>query len=137
MADNEEYEILDLSAFRRQDRNWPRNIFQDISRQSVLHQVLIGGGTGWVSGYLFLKVGKIAAVSLGLTLLLIKIAQHQGYIKIDWPKVQQEINQTRKRLERDAMRQYPNVMNNIREFVRKNVFLAGSFAGGFLLGVVF
>lgn len=137
MADEEEeFEVLDLSAMRR-NQGYIQQILGDISKQSAAKQVAIGGAAGWFSGYLFVKVGKIAACSLGTTLLLIQIAQHQGYIQINWSRVNREVNRARRRVEREADRQYPQLVDNLRRFAQQNMFLAGSFVGGFFIGLAF
>ena len=45
-------------------------------------QLAAGGAAGWVSGYLTMKAGKMAATAIGGTLLLLQIAHHKGYIKV-------------------------------------------------------
>ncbi|KAJ8310107.1 hypothetical protein KUTeg_011972 [Tegillarca granosa] len=76
--ENEEFEVLDLTSI---DRNWINRVFGDLSRQSVAKQVAIGGASGWVSGYLFVKVGKAAAASLGATILILQVC---SYVKKIW-----------------------------------------------------
>ncbi|KAJ8310104.1 hypothetical protein KUTeg_011969 [Tegillarca granosa] len=120
--ENEEFEVLDLTSI---DRNWINRVFGDLSRQSVAKQVAIGGASGWVSGYLFVKVGKAAAASLGATILILQIAQHKGYIKINWNRLNSEMETARREIERRARRNYGGVIQNI--FLRNNVFVAGGF----------
>lgn len=137
MAEEEEdFEVLDLSAARGAN-GYIQQILGDVSRQSVAKQVMIGGAAGCASGYLSVKVGKTAAISLGLTILLIRIAQHQGYIQINWSRVNREMERAKRRMAAEANRQYPNLIDNLRRFAQQNVFLAGSFAGGFFLGLAF
>ncbi|XP_053403694.1 FUN14 domain-containing protein 1A-like isoform X2 [Mercenaria mercenaria] len=139
MADEEEdFEVLDLStAAYRRNRGYIQQLFGDISKQSAAKQVVIGGAAGCASGYLSVKVGKSAAITIGVTILLIRIAQHQGYIQINWSRVNREVGQARRRVEREAYKQYPQLVNNICRFAQENMFLAGSFAGGFFLGLAF
>ncbi|XP_060584146.1 FUN14 domain-containing protein 1-like isoform X2 [Ruditapes philippinarum] len=137
MDENEDdFEVLDLGAFRR-NKSRLENILGDISKQSAAKQVVIGGAAGWFSGYLFIKVGKIAACSLGTTVLLIQIAQHQGYIQINWSKVNKEVTQAKRKVQREANRQFPQLVDNLRRFAQENMFLAGSFVGGFFIGLAF
>ncbi|KAL4220755.1 FUN14 domain-containing protein 2 [Mactra antiquata] len=137
MAEREEViEVIDLTEFRR-NRSKLQQIFGDITKQSAAKQVAIGGAAGWFSGYLFLKVGKIAACSLGTTLLLVQIAQHQGYIQINWNRVNKEVEMAKRKVQLEAKRQYPHIVNDLQRFFQENIFLAGSFAGGFFLGMAF
>ncbi|XP_045201095.1 uncharacterized protein LOC123554806 isoform X3 [Mercenaria mercenaria] len=75
MADEEEdFEVLDLStAAYRRNRGYIQQLFGDISKQSAAKQVVIGGAAGCASGYLSVKVGKSAAITIGVTILLIRV----------------------------------------------------------------
>ncbi|XP_060561551.1 FUN14 domain-containing protein 1-like isoform X2 [Ruditapes philippinarum] len=131
-----DFEVLDLGAFRR-NKSRLENILGDISKQSAAKQVVIGGAAGCASGYLFVKVGKSVAISIGASLLLIRIAQHQGYIQINWSKVNKEVTQAKRKVQREANRQFPQLVDNLRRFAQENMFLAGSFVGGFFIGLAF
>lgn len=136
MADeNEPFEVLDVEAIRR-GNTWIQKMLGDISKQSAAKQVVIGGASGWVSGYLFVKVGKIAAMTLGTTILLVQIAQHHGYLQINWSKVEREANRARREIRREANRNLSK-LQHIQTFFKQNVFLATGFAGGFLVGMAF
>ncbi|XP_060065493.1 FUN14 domain-containing protein 1-like isoform X1 [Ylistrum balloti] len=134
--DNEPFEVLDLEAIRR-GNNWIQKVFGDISKQSAAKQVAIGGATGWISGYLFVKVGKIAAATLGTTIILVQIAQYKGYIQINWKKVQKEMNLAKNQMSKEISKKYPHYSQNIQNFFRQNIFLGTGFAGGFLIGLAF
>ena len=129
------YEFIDITSLTRRNRPWVQKIFGDISKKSAAQQIAIGGVSGWCAGFLFIRFGKLAAGSLGTTLLLIKIAQHQGYIKINYKEVQADIERTRGRITREANRYSPGLVENFKKFVQKNLFLASGFAGGFLIGI--
>ena len=43
----------------------------------------VGGSAGWLAGYMTMKLGKMAATAVGGTLLLLQIAHHKGYIKVE------------------------------------------------------
>ncbi|XP_076435889.1 FUN14 domain-containing protein 1-like [Babylonia areolata] len=133
---SEEYEVLDLSNI---NENWFRQLTKrtlgDISRQSALKQFGVGSGTGVLAGWLFVKVGKVAAATLGTTVLLIQVAQHQGYIQINWDRVRSSMRRAEREVHRTANRHYPGLVRNFRDFVQQNLFLAVGFGGGFLVGM--
>ncbi|KAK7489305.1 hypothetical protein BaRGS_00019413 [Batillaria attramentaria] len=129
MADAVE-EFLDVSG----TNNWIYRVFGDISRESALKQVGVGSVSGMLAGFLFIKVGRVAAATMGSTILLLQLAQHQGYIEIDWARVRQD---TRRAQQRMRHVHYPGTWQNICEFVQANVFLAVGFGGGFLIGMTF
>ena len=64
-----------------------KKAIKDLSKAPVPQQIVAGAGAGWVTGYVTMKVGKMAATALGGTLLLLQIAHHKGYVKVDWNKV--------------------------------------------------
>ncbi|XP_052215032.1 FUN14 domain-containing protein 1-like isoform X2 [Dreissena polymorpha] len=136
MEDREGLEVIDLSRLRGNQSTFQK-IMGDVSKKSAAQQVVIGGATGWVTGYVSVKVGKTAAIGLGCTFLLIRLAQHQGYININWRRVNQHMDEARRTLEREAVRQYPQMMDKAKKFVQENMFLATSFAGGFFIGLAF
>ncbi|KAL8625004.1 hypothetical protein ACOMHN_012013 [Nucella lapillus] len=133
---SEEYEVLDLSNI---NENWLRQMSKrllgDITRQSAAKQFGVGSATGVISGWLFVKVGKVAAATLGTTVLLIQVAQHQGYIQINWDRVRSTVRQAERGVQRSANRHYPTFVRNFREFIQQNLFLAVGFGGGFLVGM--
>jgi uncharacterized membrane protein (Fun14 family) len=58
----------------------------DIKEMSAMNQVVIGGTAGLASGYVFSRVGKMAAFTIGSGVLALQVAQHCGYIEIKWGK---------------------------------------------------
>ena len=60
-----------------------QKILDDLSRAPPPKQLAVGGVAGWLSGYVTMKAGKMAATAIGGTLLLLQIAHHKGYIKVD------------------------------------------------------
>uniref|UniRef100_A0A0L8GJ49 FUN14 domain-containing protein 1 n=1 Tax=Octopus bimaculoides TaxID=37653 RepID=A0A0L8GJ49_OCTBM len=72
MADSDAPEILDITTYTA-DKRWLENIFRDVSKLSVAKQTVVGGISGWCAGMLFAKVGKVAAATVGTSLLLLQI----------------------------------------------------------------
>ena len=58
-------------------------VLADLSKAPVPKQIAVGGAAGWTAGYLTMKAGKMAATAIGGTLLLLQIAHHKGYIKVE------------------------------------------------------
>lgn len=134
MADSDAPEILDITTYTA-DKRWLENIFRDVSKLSVAKQTVVGGISGWCAGMLFAKVGKVAAATVGTSLLLLQIAQHQGYVTVNWTKIEKSMQTAKDSIERDTKKAYPHVAASIKTFFAQNVFLASGFAGGFLLGL--
>ncbi|XP_041374847.1 FUN14 domain-containing protein 1-like [Gigantopelta aegis] len=77
----------------------------------------------------------MAAASLGTTIFLLQIAQHQGYIKINWTLVEKSLNKAKSEMRSEAKKRYPGIFANMQKFMQNNIILATAFAGGFFFGV--
>ncbi|KNC27036.1 hypothetical protein FF38_02336 [Lucilia cuprina] len=67
------------------------NIFNLISSLSPYYQIGVGATSGWLTGFILMKIGKFAAILLGSAIILIKIAENERFIDIDWLKVKQNV----------------------------------------------
>uniref|UniRef100_A0A3Q3WB71 FUN14 domain-containing protein 2 n=1 Tax=Mola mola TaxID=94237 RepID=A0A3Q3WB71_MOLML len=135
MVGNPEEEIydkvVDLTEYAKRQRWWNRlfgkNCGPVAEKYSVGTQIAIGGLSGWCVGYLFQKVGKVAATSVGGGLLLLQIANNTGYIQVDWKRVEKDVNKAKKQLKKGT--------NQSTQFVKQNIVITSGFIGGFLLGL--
>ncbi|XP_064638921.1 FUN14 domain-containing protein 2-like [Lineus longissimus] len=130
---DENFEVIDLSEIR--NAAWLRRMAGDIQKASAAKQITFGGVGGWATGYVCSKIGKAAATAIGGSLILLQIAHYKGYIKIDWNKVEKEWKSTKTQVRQTAGTDWEYYIEETRTFVKKNMFLAGGFAGGFLIGL--
>ncbi|XP_020329083.1 FUN14 domain-containing protein 1 isoform X2 [Oncorhynchus kisutch] len=140
-SEDETYEVVDLTEYARRHQWWSM-VFGNNSgplaeKYSVTTQIAMGGVTGWCAGYLFQRVGKIAATAIGGGFLLLQIANHSGYVQVDWKKVEKDVNKAKKHLKRtkQAAPEINSFFEEATEFVKKNIVLSSGFVGGFLLGL--
>uniref|UniRef100_T1J703 FUN14 domain-containing protein 1 n=1 Tax=Strigamia maritima TaxID=126957 RepID=T1J703_STRMM len=131
---NEIIDYLDVRGRGGVDNSF-KEYLRGLSKASAAKQAAVGGITGWLSGFVFTKVGKFAAVSIGGGLLLLQIANHQGYIRINWNKVNDHVQQARKEIEKEAKHSGPRIAKQVQRFIHENAIISTSFAGGFLLGI--
>uniref|UniRef100_A0A5F8GW77 FUN14 domain-containing protein 2 n=1 Tax=Monodelphis domestica TaxID=13616 RepID=A0A5F8GW77_MONDO len=91
------------------------------------------------TGFIFQKVGKLAATAVGGGFFLLQIANHTGYIKVDWQRVEKDMKKAKEQLKIRRSNQLPTEVKSKAEevvsFVKKNVLVTGGFFGGFLLGM--
>ncbi|KAM6970758.1 FUN14 domain-containing protein 2 [Aplochiton taeniatus] len=140
---DETFDVMDLAEYAKKQRWWNRVFGKNNSgpiaeKYSVATQLAIGGVTGWCAGFLFQKVGKLAASAVGGGFFLLQIANHTGYIKVDWKRVEHDVNKAKKQLKLNTEKPTKEVRTKVDEvhtFVKKNIVLTGGFAGGFLLGL--
>ncbi|TTC00264.1 FUN14 domain-containing protein 1 [Bagarius yarrelli] len=140
--DAETFDVIDLAEQVKKQRWWNKmfgnNSGPAAEKYSVATQLAIGGVTGWCAGYLFQKVGKVAASAVGGGFFLLQIANHTGYITVDWKRVERDVNKAKKQLKLSAEKPNKEVTTKVQEvqtFVKKNLVLTGGFVGGFLLGL--
>ncbi|XP_044044419.1 FUN14 domain-containing protein 1 isoform X2 [Siniperca chuatsi] len=125
-SEDEVYEVVDLTEYARRHQWWSR-VFGNNSgpiaeKYSVATQIMMGGVTGWCAGYLFQRVGKIAATAVGGGFLLLQIANHSGYVQVDWKKVEKDVNKAKKHLKKKANKAAPEI-NTFIEEVKVNFFI--------------
>nr|KAF6435439.1 FUN14 domain containing 2 [Rousettus aegyptiacus] len=89
------FESLDLAEYAKKQPWWRKLFGQEsgpsVEKYSVATQLLIGGVTGWCTGFIFQKVGKLAATAVGGGFFLLQLANHTGYIKVDWQRVEKDM----------------------------------------------
>ncbi|XP_034550368.1 FUN14 domain-containing protein 1 [Notolabrus celidotus] len=134
--------VVDLTEYAKKQRWWNRMFGKNsgplAEKYSVATQIAIGGVSGWCAGYLFQKVGKVAATSVGGGLLLLQIANNSGYIQVDWKRVEKDVNKAKKQLKKGTNQAGPELntfMEKTQVFVKKNIVVTSGFIGGFLLGL--
>ena len=109
-----------------------------VEKYLVATQIVMGGVSGWCAGFLFQKVGKLAATAVGGGFLLLQIASHSGYVQIDWKRVEKDVNKAKRQVKKRANKAAPEINNIIEEateFVKQNIVICSGFVGGFLLGL--
>ncbi|KAB0396170.1 hypothetical protein E2I00_017525, partial [Balaenoptera physalus] len=74
-SDDDSYEVLDLTEYARRHHWWNRVFGHSsgpmVEKYSVATQIVMGGVSGWCAGFLFQKVGKLAATAVGGGFLLL------------------------------------------------------------------
>ncbi|XP_068602340.1 FUN14 domain-containing protein 1 [Brachionichthys hirsutus] len=133
--------VMDLTDYAKRERWW-RRLFGRSSgpvadKYTVVSQVAVGGVSGWCVGYVFQKVGKVAAASVGGGLLLLQLANHSGYIQVDWKKLEKDVDQAKRQLRKSTNQtELSSLIEKSTDFVKKSVVVTSGFIGGFLLGLV-
>ncbi|KAH0548960.1 FUN14 domain-containing protein 2 [Cotesia glomerata] len=102
-------------------KNYLDKIFGDISKTSATKQIVIGTSSGWMTGFLAMKVGKIAAFSVGGGIIILQIAVHQGYIKVNWDKIQKKAEKVSDTLEEKITGEGPKFLDKVERFVDKKL----------------
>ncbi|DBA04142.1 TPA: hypothetical protein N0F65_004250, partial [Lagenidium giganteum] len=100
-------------------------------------EITFGGALGFCSGYAVKQVGKIAACSIGVIFLMAQVASSQGYIDINWKKVESDVIRA---VDPDGdgkltQKDLKHFWNKFMNLVQYNLPSSSGFAGGFVIGV--
>ncbi|KAA3677137.1 FUN14 domain-containing protein 1 [Paragonimus westermani] len=60
-----------------------------IKQRPHRQQIVMGVGSGLVAGYIFAKIGRVAALLLGGGLIALQCAVQQDVIRVDWRRMRQ------------------------------------------------
>jgi uncharacterized membrane protein (Fun14 family) len=112
-----------------------------------MNQMIVGGVSGLATGYVFARVGKLAAFTIGSTLITLQVAQHLGYIEIRWGKKKSQLSELKKKAIKAAEQagltgsssndKAEQMMAEVKSFFQENYTFALSFGGGALVGFSF
>ncbi|XKL66664.1 hypothetical protein PGB90_010084 [Kerria lacca] len=94
-------------------------VVEDVGKASAIRQLIIGGTTGWLTGYSLIKLGKATAAAIGSGIILLQIANHNGYIKINWDKVTKKAEELSEKIDEKSTK--PNLMKKVEKFVDKKL----------------
>ncbi|XP_017872734.1 PREDICTED: FUN14 domain-containing protein 2-like [Drosophila arizonae] len=118
-----------------------KSTLNKLDSHSAYVQIAVGGGTGFIVGYVFFKVSKVLAICIGSAILTVEVAVETGLIKIDWTKV------TDQQHEPPIVRQmavspftpmdYAIDVDKAKQIILSSARLSIAILGGFLLGFGF
>merc|ERR1712071_547875 len=135
-TDNEDFVELDVKHMAREAEGIVEMITKYASEGSNPKQLAIGGVSGWVMGYVAMKIGKTVATAVGGSLILLQIAYHKGYISVDWSKVNKDLEGASKKLaKRGNESSVSNMIDKVQNTIVNDAYFSCGFAGGFLIGL--
>ncbi|XP_043217366.1 FUN14 domain-containing protein 1-like [Amphibalanus amphitrite] len=126
---------LDVDKVAEEAESMFRRALDDVKSGSTYKQLGWGAAAGWVTGYLGMKVGKLAAMTLGGSLLVMQVANHKGYINVNWAKVNHDIREISEKVQDDVKSAAPGAAGEVKKFALENKYVAAGFTGGFLIGL--
>ncbi|TNN12681.1 hypothetical protein EWB00_003507 [Schistosoma japonicum] len=112
-----------------------KDTLDDIRSRPHRQQVVIGVGSGLLAGYMFAKIGRVAALLLGGTLVALQCAVQQDIIHINWRKVERASNHVQSNT--SLFGEKHTLKKKIIKAIEENRVFFGSFGGGFLIAVSF
>ena len=94
-----------------------------------LQQLSFGALAGFAAGYALKKVGKLAAIVLGLLFIAVQILAYYGFVTIDWLEVQNRVNPL---LESESLNRLWQALVNVLTY---NLTFAAAFIPGLVIGL--
>ncbi|XP_026473531.1 FUN14 domain-containing protein 1-like isoform X2 [Ctenocephalides felis] len=128
-------EIVSMDEVAKDAKNFIERILGDVSKTSATKQLVIGSLSGWTTGFVTMRIGKLAALAVGGGILILQVANHKGYISIDWDKVTKKADKVTDKIEEAVTGETPKLMDKVRIFTRENPYIVTSFIGGFFIGL--
>ena len=103
----------------------------DLSSNPKARDLVLGSLAGFCSGLMFCRVGKLMAVSFTGGIFLIRCMEQQGYLMINWDKVYEDFDKSKKKLVDSS-----DTISKVKKYVTAYQYFTVAFAGGFLLGIL-
>lgn len=95
----------------------------------VLGQLTFGALAGFAAGYALKKIGKVAAVVLGLFFVAIQLLAYYGLVEVNWLQIQKSVDPFLKPESLEAL------WRELAELLTLNLPFAAAFIPGLLLGL--
>lgn len=99
------------------DGSFLDKILGDVSKKSATNQIVLGAASGWVTGYVTMKVGKVAAIALGGGIILLQVANQQGYINVNWSKITKKVDKFADKVEEAVTKEKPGILDKVRKCI--------------------
>lgn len=94
-----------------------------------LQQLSFGALAGFAAGYALKKVGKLAAVALGLLFIALQVLAYYGFVTIDWVEVQNRVDPL---LETSSLNR---LWQGLVDLLTYNLTFAAAFVPGLVVGL--
>lgn len=92
-------------------------------------QLTFGALAGFAVGYALKKIGKVAAVALGLFFIAIQLLAYYGLVEINWLQIQASVDPLLRPESLQAL------WDDVLELLTLNLPFAGAFIPGLLVGL--
>ncbi|KAJ8981478.1 hypothetical protein NQ317_007004 [Molorchus minor] len=117
-------DIVTMNDVGKEAKSIIERILGDVSKTSATKQIILGASSGWVTGFLSMRVGKTAALALGGGIILLQIANEKGYIRINWDKVNKNLDKVADKVEEKITGESSTWMDKAERYVDRKVNVA-------------
>lgn len=93
-------------------------------------QIVFGSTFGFLMGFVTMKVGKLGAIALGSSLIILEIAHIEGLVNLDWSAIPKLFENSRSQILDKS-----SLVDQARDFALSNVVFTVAFVGGTFIGI--
>ncbi|XP_045777126.1 FUN14 domain-containing protein 1A-like isoform X1 [Maniola jurtina] len=102
-------------------KNFIEKAIADIGSTSATKQLILGTASGWITGFITMKIGKLAAVGIGGGVILLHVASQKGYIDVNWDKINKRVDKITDKIEKEATGKSPDWFDKVERFVDRKL----------------
>uniref|UniRef100_A0A1L8DUU5 Protein with signal anchor n=1 Tax=Nyssomyia neivai TaxID=330878 RepID=A0A1L8DUU5_9DIPT len=95
--------------------------FGEISKGSATKQIALGAASGWLTGFMTVRVGRMVAVVVGGSIILLQVANEQGYIKVNWNKVNSKVDKIADKVEETVTGEGPRWVDKAERYIDRKI----------------
>lgn len=70
------------------------------------------------------KIGKAVAIAVGGSIILLQIANEQGYVKVNWDKLAKKTDKIMDKVEERVTGEGPNLLDKVRQHLFRDCIIA-------------
>ncbi|GJQ84448.1 hypothetical protein Trydic_g21015 [Trypoxylus dichotomus] len=111
----------DIIQVQKKTKSCVGKVLDDINKTSTIKQVTLGISSGCIVGFLATRVGKIVAIATGGAIIILQIANDQGYIKINWNKVHRKVDSVVDKVEEQLTGERPGLIDKMERYVDRKL----------------
>ncbi|XP_059223091.1 FUN14 domain-containing protein 1-like [Stomoxys calcitrans] len=93
-------------------------------------EIGIGATVGLFTGFITMRIGKLAAIAVGSSILILEIAQMEGLIKFDWSAIPKLLDMGKQQMSNKS-----SIIEQALDFAITNMAFTTSFIGGVFIGI--
>ncbi|XP_059616380.1 FUN14 domain-containing protein 1-like [Phlebotomus argentipes] len=113
--------LANITKMSGKDSGAIERFFGEISKGSATKQIALGAASGWLTGFVTVRVGRLVAVAVGGSIILLQIANEQGYIKVNWGKVNSKMDKIADKVEEAVTGEGPRWVDKAERYLDRKL----------------
>lgn len=118
---------FDLEKTADEAKSLIEKVIKDVGKKSATRQLLFGSASGWMTGFVMMKLGRAAAFTLGSGILALQLANSSGYVKINWDKLTRGVERVAEQVEDSTENKKKGLLKKVGRYVDKKLDKAEDF----------